>query len=457
MNTPTTGGMHEPPKGAHAMSVLRWGLFAALLVLAVASIAGYILVRVRGSAGRAGGAVTAKAALYRCPMHPSYTSTRPGQCPICGMDLEPVLDTDAHGGVSDVPGLVPVTIGPERIQRIGVRTAVAAMRPFGSGSEFTGFVAPDESRLRRVQLRVSGWVRDLAVSRTGETVRAGQPMLTLYSPELYQSEREYLLELGVAPEAHGDHGAEHETGAKAASRERLSLLGVPEEEIARIERERTASKQLVLRAPSSGTVLERNVLEGQYVGPDTPLLVLADLSRVWVQADVYEMDLTRVHVGDPVRFQADGLPGRMFDGRVDFVSPTLSSETRTARARIVLANEDGALRPGMFGRVVIGAHGTPVLTVPSEAVIRTGREDYVFLVRAGGRFEPRRVQVGAESGEQSQILLGLAAGDTVVASASFLIDSESRLKAAIEGLGSQPGAAAPASTPAAAAPAPHRH
>jgi len=452
MNTTTTGGPHEAPRGARAMNVLRWVLFGALVLLAAGSIAGYLMGRSGGGAG-----ASAKATLYRCPMHPSYTSPRPAECPICGMDLEPVFETggDSAGGGSDVPGLVPVTIGTERIQRIGVRTAIATRTPLGEGAQLTGFVAPDEGRLRVVQLRVSGWVRYLAANRTGETIRAGEPMLTLYSPELYQSEREYLLELGspgADGAAHG--GAVHEASAAAAGRERLVLLGVPADEIARLERERTASQQLVIRAPVTGTMLERQVVEGQYVGPDTPLLTLADLSRVWVLADVYEMDLARVHVGDPVTFETDGLPGRTFSGRIEFVSPTVSSETRTARARIALANADGALKPGMFGRVEITAHGRAVLSVPSEAVIRTGREDYVFLARAGGRFEPRRVHVGSEAGERSEILHGIAAGDTVVASASFLIDSESRLKAAIEGLGAQPGAP---SAGAAETPPAHRH
>lgn len=453
----TTGGMPEPPRGARAMNVVRWALFAGLLVLAAVSIGSYLMSR-RGAGGNVAGA--AKASLYRCPMHPSYTSPKPGQCPICGMDLEPVLDTGSAGGDrGDVPGLVPVTIGPERIQRIGVRTAIARRMPLGDVAQLTGFVAPDESRLRRVQLRVAGWVRDLAASRTGELIRKGEPMLTLYSPELFQSEREYLLELGSAPENAQGHGAGHEAGATAAGRERLTLLGVPEDEIVRLERERTAAEQLVIRAPVTGTVLERGVVEGQYVGPDTPLLTIADLSRVWVLADVYEMDITRVQVGNPVRFGTDGLPGRSYSGRIEFVSPTVSSETRTARARISLENGDGALRPGMFGRVEIGAHGRAVLTVPSEAIVRTGREDYVFLARAGGRFEPRRVYVGAEAQEQAEILSGLAEGDTVVASASFLIDSESRLKAAIEGLGSQPAAGpAPAGAPGKKTGAPaHRH
>lgn len=451
MSGTTTGGLHEPPRGARAMNVLRWVLFGALVLLAAASVTGYFLSRSGGGAGAA-----AKASLYRCPMHPTYTSPRPAECPICGMDLEPVVENDsAAAGASDVPGLVPVTIGTERVQRIGVRTAVAARAPLGESAELTGFVAPDEGRIRVVQLRVAGWVRTLEASRTGEVLRAGRPMLTLYSPELYQSEREYLLELAAGAEPGAGHGgAAHEAGGVRAGRERLALLGVPEDEIARLERERTASQQLVLRAPVTGTLLERQVVEGQYVGPDTPLFTIADLSRVWVLADVYAMDVARVHVGDPVSFEVDGLPGRAFAGRIEFVAPTVSSETRTVQARISLANGDGALKPGMFGRVRIGAHGRAVLSVPSEAVIRTGREDYVFLARAGGLFEPRRVVVGAEAGERSEILRGLAAGDTVVASASFLIDSESRLKAAIEGLGAQPGAAASAGG---SEPPAHRH
>jgi Cu(I)/Ag(I) efflux system membrane fusion protein len=178
-------------------------------------------------------------------------------------------------------------------------------------------------------------------------------------------------------------------------------------------------------------VLERGVVEGQYVGADTPLFSLADLSRVWVLADLYEMDFGRVRAGDRVRFSADALPGRAFEGRVDFVYPTVSSETRTVKLRIALENPAGELRPGMYGRVLVTSAGAPTLVIPGEAVVNAGEHDYVFLARAGGHFEPRMVSVGVQDGDQAE-------GDTVVASASFLIDSESRLKAAIAGMGKQP-------------------
>jgi len=208
----------------------------------------------------------------------------------------------------------------------------------------------------------------------------------------------------------------------------------------------------------TGTVLERNLVEGQYVGADTPLFTVADLSHVWVLVDLYEMDMGRVRVGDRARFVADGLPGRTFDGAIDFIYPTVSNETRTLKARMSLANADGALRPGMYGQADVASHaGVPPLVVPSEAVVNTGEVSYVFLARAGGTFEPRRVWTGKDDGDRVVVLSGLADGDTVVASASFLIDSESRLKAAIAGLGAAADTGLGAPAPGGSLPPGHQH
>ena len=430
---------HEPPPGASIMNTVRWVLFAGLTLLALVSIASWVTWRLNESRMPAR-AISAHprpgATLYYCPMHPSYTSDKPGECPICGMTLEPLVPGDGRvaraGEAGDVPGLMTVEIPAERTQSIGVRLARVRTGALGAGSPLVGFIAPDETRLKRVQLRVAGWVQDVAMNRTGETVRAGQPMLSLYSPELYQSEREYLIALGE-----GEGMAGHDAGAHEASRERLRLMGVPDDEVSRLERERTPSLKLALRSPVTGTVLERNLVEGQYVGADTPLFTVADLSRVWVLVDLYEMDMGRVHVGDHARFVADGLPGRTFEGAIEFIYPTVSSETRTLKARLSLDNADHVLRPGMYGQVDVASHrGPPPLVVPSEAVVNTGEMSYVFLAHAGGRFEPRRVWTGSSDGDHVVVLKGLAEGDTVVASASFLIDSESRLKAAIAGMGS---------------------
>jgi Cu(I)/Ag(I) efflux system membrane fusion protein len=275
-------------------------------------------------------------------------------------------------------------------------------------------------------------------------------LLSIYSPELYQSEQEYLIELSARERPLPGHlhdtatdsskaavPLEHESGARSAARQRLRLLGVPEDELQRLDRERTASTRLTLRAPVAGTVLEKNVVDGQYVGPDVALFTLADLGRVWVLADLYEMDLGRLKVGDRAVFVSDGLPNRTFQGRVEFVYPTVSSETRTLKVRVALANLGGVLRPGMYGRVRVSGSGTSTLSAPAEAIVRAGDQDYVFLARAGGRFEPRRVALGRQDGDCVQVLAGLAEGDTVVASASFLIDSESRLQAALAGMKAQ--------------------
>jgi len=451
VNAPLPGShpTHEPPPGAGLMNTVRWVLFGGLTLLAIVSIASWVAWRIEQSQ-TASSATVARAmpgkVLYRCPMHPNYTSDKPGECPICGMTLERVevgAAASAEAGAGDVPGLATVQIPAERTQRIGVRLARVESGSIGEGSSLVGFVAPDETRLKRVQLRVSGWVKDVQVNRTGELVRAGQPMLSLYSPELYQSEREYLITMGDG-EGDGKAAAGHDAGAHDATRERLRLLGVPDDEVARLEREHTASSRLTLRSPVTGTVLERNLIEGQYVGADTPLFTVADLSRVWVLVDLYDMDLGRVKVGDRARFTADGLPGRVFEAKIDFVYPTISNETRTLKARLALDNRDGLLRPGMYGRVDVATiRGGPALVVPAEAVVNTGEISYVFVARAGGRFEPRRVWTGGGDGDRITVLRGLAEGDTVVASASFLIDSESRLKAAIAGLGADSGQAVP--------------
>jgi len=461
MTTPVPHSTHEPPRGAAFMNRVRWILFAGLSLLAIASVASWVAWRVgegRVAASSAAATRNPKSALYRCPMHPSYTSDKPGECPICGMTLERVASGDAGtSGVAssgDVPGLATVEIPAERTQWIGVRLARVERGTVGEGATLVGFVAPDETRLKRVQLRVAGWVKDVYVNRTGELVRKDQPMLSLYSPELYQSEREYLIAI-----ADGG-GAGHVEGAHEASRERLRLMGVPDDEVARLERELKASSRLTLRSPVTGTVLERNLLEGEYVNADTPLFTVADLSRVWVLVDLYEMDLGRVRVGDHAQFTADGLAGRVDEATIDFIYPTVSSETRTLKARLSLDNRDGLLRPGMYGQVAVASRAAfPALVVPAEAVVNTGELSYVFLARGGGRFEPRRVVPGGGDGDRVTILSGLAEGDTVVASASFLIDSESRLRAAIAGTtAGADSARGPTGHPAAGAMPPgHRH
>jgi membrane fusion protein, copper/silver efflux system len=365
------------------------------------------------------------------------------------MTLEPIpaggTGQAASAADGDVPGLSSVHLTPDRVQLIGVRTAVVERQPVGARLDLVGFVAPDEARLKRIQVRTAGWVQELFINRVGDPVVAGQPLLTFYSPEIYQSEQEYLIEARARAQqdtsAADTHNAmSHDADGASSALMRLTLLGVPAEEIARLTRVPVAVPRLTLRATVNGTVLERNVTQGQYVGADAPLFTIADLSSVWVLADLYEMDFGRVRVGDRATFTSDGISGRQFPARIEFVYPTVSSETRTLKVRLAIDNADGALKPGMYGRVRVIGRGGSALMVPGEAVVNTGEHQYVFLARTGGHFEPRMVWTGDGDGDRVQILKGVAEGDTVVASASFLIDSESRLKAAIAGMGQQPSA-----------------
>jgi Cu(I)/Ag(I) efflux system membrane fusion protein len=440
----TPPSVHTPPPGARSMNVVRWVLFAGLLALAAVSIGSYL--RSRGGTE----AHDAAHARYYCPMHPSYTSDRPGECPICGMTLEPIpkggigAADSVHAG--DVPGLSTVHLTPERVQMIGVRTAVVSRRALGGDLELAAEVQPDEGAIRRIQLLVSGQVQQLIVSRAGDPVKVGDPLLTIYSPELLQTEEEFLIERGpndtVKVDAHG-------MGGPSVARERLRLLGVPYEEIRRLEAERVASPVVTINSRYGGVVLERLVTEGQRIDANTPLYTIADLGRVWVVADVYEMDAGRVRQGDAATFVPDGPNARARGGRIDFVYPTLTSETRTLRVRMELDNADRMLKPGMFGRVRIAGRGGAALVIPTEALVETGDRPYVFVAHADGRFEPRAVRTGSRGDGMVQVLSGVAEGDTVVASAAFLIDSESRLKAAFSGMA---GGASPASG---AAPSPH--
>ena len=435
----------EPPPGAPLMNALRWVLFGVLALVAVVALAAYF----RGRTPAARETAATAAGVYYCPMHPNVTSDRPGECPICGMSLEKREPGGASSSArGNVPQLTTIHLTPERIQMIGVRTLVAAPGGLAPERELTGFVAPDEERIERLQVRVSGWVQEMNVGAVGDFVARGAPVLTLNSPELFQSESEFLIALAAADS--GTH--EHDRRLLDAARSRLRIQGVADEEIRRLERTRQASARLTLYSPAAGTVMERGVVSGQYVGPGTPLLTIADLSRVWVLIDVYERDLAMVRPGSHARFESEALPGRTMEGTIDFVYPTVDPNTRTAKARLVLANPNHALRPGTFGTVrVRGAAPRAGLVLPGEAVINTGNERYVFLAHANGHFEPRRVRVGREEGDAVEILSGLAAGDTVVASGSFLIDSESRLEAALGGMDN--AGVSPAKTPAAD---PHR-
>lgn len=354
---------------------------------------------------------------YRNPMGLPDTSPVPKRDSM-NMEYLPVYENEAADA-----GTVTVPAG--RLQTLGVRTAPVETRPALTRTvRATGTVAFDERQLAVVTTRVGGWVEKLAVAATGDTVRRGQVLAELYSPDLVASEEEYLLAARLGG------------GLAAASLQRLRALGVPEGEIDRLRRTGRAAQRIPVLAPADGVVTEKLVVEGTRVGPDQPLYQTASLSPVWLIADVQEQDLGAIRPGEPVRASFVAFPGRTFEGTVEFVYPSLTAETRTGRVRIVVPNKDESLRAGMYASVeidaAVGRASGPVLAVPSSAVLDSGTRQAVLVEKGEGRFEPRQVRIGARGDGVYQVLEGLEAGERVVVGANFLIDAESNLRAALQ-------------------------
>jgi membrane fusion protein, copper/silver efflux system len=381
-----------------------------------------------------------KILLYRSPMNPSVTSPVPAKDAM-GMDYVPVY-ADAAGAAA-VPGTV--SIDPTMVQNIGVRTALVELRTLARMIRTVGRVDYDEQGLVRVHLRSDGWVEKLAVTETGQPVRRGQALLTLYSPQIVSSEQEYLLALhGVAALGQDapDEIAEQTRALRDSSAERLRLLGVPESELTRLRDGGDVRREITLKAPASGIVQFIGVREGQFVSVQTEIYRIADLSTVWVLADLYEDEVPWVRPQDHAKVRLRGLPGQTLEARVDYIYPYLEGKTRTQKVRLRLANPGSKLKPDMYADVTFSAdRRVDVAAVPESAVVRSGTRAQVFVARAPGRFEPREVRLGVAAEGYVQILDGVEAGDEVVVSGEFLIDSESKLREATAKLVPPEGAA----------------
>ncbi|AKU91423.1 putative Co/Zn/Cd efflux system membrane fusion protein [Vulgatibacter incomptus] len=383
-------------------------------------------------------------AIYSCPMHPEVEHEGPGKCPKCGMYLvrkaadgaqaeQGVAPGHAHPAAGEshehsaeagkgVPGLTEVVIPSERLARIGVRTAKVERGRLEGQVRTVGVVAPDERRRYVVQARFSGWIEKLLVDETGATVRTGEPLLQIYSPELYQAQVEYLNALKWSPEL------------QDAASQRLRLLGIAEADLAALRKAGKAQRTMTLRAPGAGHVLRKGAIAGAYVSPGDVLFEVADLSRIWVLADVFEQEIPRVQVGATATFAAAAHPGDRFVGKVSFVYPTVEPSTRTMKVRLEIANASIALRPGMFGDVRLDVEAPEGAIVPRDAVIDSGEHVYAIVARGGGRFTPREVHITGRAGDHVMVV-GLDDGEEVVTGAGFFIDSESRLRAALAGMG----------------------
>jgi Cu(I)/Ag(I) efflux system membrane fusion protein len=332
----------------------------------------------------------------------------------------------------------PVQLDAEGARQIGVTFATAVRGSLDRTVETVGFVTLDETRLTTVNPKIEGWVEHLYVDFTGAPVEAGQPLLEIYSPPLVTAQEELILARNLLDEARAGGGVRSVEKAEElleAARRRLAYWDVPEEEIRAMEERDTVSRTLTLRAPEGGIVLEKNVVEGGRVNPGTDLFRVADLSRVWVEGEIFEKDLSLVREGQHAVVTFEAYPGEEFEGRVTYIYPTVSTDTRTGRVRMELANPGLRLKPGMYARVEL--HGPPLeetVLVPRSAVLQTGERALVFHRMGDGRLHPMEVVPGLSAGDRIQILSGLNEGDVVVSSATFLIDAESNLGAAMAGM-----------------------
>ena len=352
-----------------------------------------------------------------------------------GLTMESI---QKEGKVQEVaPGTVQIT--PERQQLIGVKFGTVEMKPLEKVIRTVGRVDYDEKRLVTVSLKIGGWIEDLYVDFTGRYVKQGEPLLTIYSPELVSTQEEYLLALRARkdlvkspfPEVAGS-GASLAESAKR----RLKLWDISDDQIKELEESGQVKKTLTLHSPFSGFVLEKAAYRGMNVMPGVALFKLADLSVVWLYADIYEYELPFIRLGQQASIQLSYIPGETFTGKAIYIYPSLNPETRTAKVRFEIPNSHERFKPEMYANVEIKVHLGQKLAVPEGAIIDTGLRQMAIVDKGSGYFEPREVKVGAKVDNYYEVIKGLKAGERVVTSANFLIDSESKLKEALAGVGS---------------------
>jgi RND family efflux transporter MFP subunit len=396
---------------------------------------------------------------WTCPMHPDVHRHEPGQCPECGMDLVPLTRAEAEGQadladpalLADAPaeagdrlGRAPLTIDLRRQQLIGVRTAPVEGRSLSRTIRTIGIIVYDETRLADINLKLEGWIRDLHVDYTGRFVRKGDPLFTIYSPELVTTQQEYLLALRMRDQLRESRivdARDYADRLLEAARQRLTFWDLPAEQIAALDETRKPEAALLFRSPVSGFVIEKRAVRGMHVRPGDSLYRIADLSTVWIEADMYESEMALVRRGQRARVTLEAYPGEQFAGQVTYIYPYVDEQTRAVRVRFAFPNRGGRMKPGMYANVELAVDLGTGLTVPVNALLDAGTRQFVFVALGHGHFEPRRVRVGQRLGEAVQILDGLEEGERVATNATFFIDSESQLRAALEGFEAPPALA----------------
>jgi multidrug efflux pump subunit AcrA (membrane-fusion protein) len=369
-------------------------------------------------------------------MHPQNHYNQPGKAPD-GMDLVPkYADEETH---SMSPGTIKLS--PERQQLIGVRTTQVESGSLTRTIRTTGLLVADETKIAHVHVKVSGWVENVYADFVGQLVKKGQPLFTVYSPDLVATEQEYLIALkgedylGKSPYRQISEGA---NSLLSATRDRLKLWDISNDQIEKLEKTGKIERTLTFYSPVTGFVLDRQTYPQSAVGPDKDLYTVADLSDIWVSADIYEYEVPYIRVGQKATMQLSYYPGKTYTGKITYVYPTVDPQTRTVKVRLEFPNPNFDLKPQMFADVELKVnYGTNVL-VPAEAVLNSGSRQTVFVAKGDGYFEPRTIRVGPQIDDKVVVLSGLNPGETIVTSGNFLIDSESQLNAATEGMSPPP-------------------
>lgn len=368
-------------------------------------------------------------------MNPQRTYDKPGKAPD-GMDLVPKYADGDEGGLSNMP-TGAVKISPQDQQLIGVATTVVRHEALVRTLRTTGQITADETKIAHVHVKINGYIEDAFVDYVGQLVKKGQPLFTLYSPDLVSTQEEYLIAkrgekyLGTSQFAEVSQGAQ---SLLRSARERLKLWDISDDQIKKLDETGEVSRTLTFYSPISGFVMDRKAFPQTAVNPDMDLYQITDLSTVWVNADVYEYEVAFVRVGQRAVMQLSYYPGKSYTGKIAYIYPTVDPMARTVKVRIEFPNPQFELKPQMFASVELTINYGHQVVVPQEAVLDSGDKQYVFVVRQGGVFEPRPVQLGAKFEGNVAVLSGLKAGETIVTSGNFLIDSESRLKSAMGGM-----------------------
>ncbi len=358
---------------------------------------------------------------YVCPMHPQISKNEPGSCPICGMDLVKKSPRPKS------PGQPIISVDSAIQQAMGIRTATATLARLDSSVSTTARLAYDESRLQHIHPRADGWMENLLVRSEGDAVHKGQHLGDFYSPDILNAQVDFLIALG---------NPKSQSSIKLdKARNRLRLFGVPEGTIKRIEQRRKTQNTVPVYAPADGVVTQLTAREGMFVTTRDAMFTIADLSRIWVLADVYEQDVEHLQQGDPAEIMVDAYPGRKWMGKLAYIYPELDARTRTLPVRVVVDNPDGDLHPNMYARISIRTNQpSEVLSIPRDALIVTGKREAVVLALGEGKFQPTDVVSGQHQEDRVEIRQGLKAGDEVVVSGQFLIDSEASLQASFQRL-----------------------